>query len=794
MLLPGRQFAFFVLGVLGLVAFCYGRPKQPQDKFQKATQLSNAGSRFSEAGQFEKALKKFQAVLKYRRTVFDLHNVGQTLLRIGRNQDATKVYKDAIKLEPTNDRLLINAASAFVTAGNKKLGLKYYKKAWKISKRGNELYGYNYAIALMPNSNGRVLLNEDEARQMRKAIKVLKQVTRLNPKFSEVYWKLGIAYSAFNKHSKASDYYREALKLHSSGHSRRLRVGEAYYDLHDSLLGLLPKPDYYGALVALEHAVSHEEKNGVDERSKDVSFKYLKYSCALLHLMKYTASYQTLGALEQKVYSLLRREMNHSRNLKSKAMTPMRALGGGMDGTMVHDLLHIWSKSIVDNYAQDHKKFKRQWLDKQQDDIGAFGTKNINIGFVSADFGSKHPMMHLLDRVIPQLRQRKYVNLFLFSLTEHKRNFDGVLSQQNLAKLVSNTTSKRAKSHFLYIHGLSDFDAAKVILENKIDILIDMNGYTMGGRPEIFAFRPSRVQIGFLGWPSTIGSSDILDYTLTDPMGTAVELVHRHYHEKVLLVEPSLFIGNHKEKLMLTEAQRAKYRDRSRLHIPEDAFVFSNHNQLFKISEDLLDVWSNIFRRLRTSRGNTGHVLWLLQHPEVAEKHIVSELHSRGVPHRQIIFSDFAEQEEYISRSEAANLFLDNVRYNAGATGVDQYFSNVPSVTLPGDHFVKRMGKSLAYGHGVNENIVYSLKEYEDLAVEYATNNGRASRQNYKYSGMRSHMEALKSRSDLFDTDKWISKLLNGFKGTHELNHIGGGRNPKFHYISFQSASHKSGK
>ena len=105
-----------------------------------------------------------------------------------------------------------------------------------------------------------------------------------------MYWKLGVAYSVFNKHSKASDYYRSP-EITLGGHSRRLRVEEAYYDLHDSLLGLLPKPDY-GALVALEHAVSHEEKSGVDERSKDVSFKYLKYSCALLHLMKYTASYQ----------------------------------------------------------------------------------------------------------------------------------------------------------------------------------------------------------------------------------------------------------------------------------------------------------------------------------------------------------------------------------------------------------------------------------------------------------------------------------------------------------------------
>ena len=43
-------------------------------------------------------------------------------------------------------------------------------------------------------------------------------------------------------------------------------------------------------------------------------------------------------------------------------MTPMRALGGGMDGKMVHDLLHIWSKSIVDSYAHEHKLFSENGL------------------------------------------------------------------------------------------------------------------------------------------------------------------------------------------------------------------------------------------------------------------------------------------------------------------------------------------------------------------------------------------------------------------------------------------------
>ena len=71
------------------------------------------------------------------------------------HEKACKIYKDAIKIEPNNDRLLTNAASVFVTAGKKKIGLKYYKKAWKISNQSNELYGYNYGITMMVDTNGR---------------------------------------------------------------------------------------------------------------------------------------------------------------------------------------------------------------------------------------------------------------------------------------------------------------------------------------------------------------------------------------------------------------------------------------------------------------------------------------------------------------------------------------------------------------------------------------------------------------------------------------------------------------
>ena len=216
--------------------------------------------------------------------------------------------------------------------------------------------------------------------------------------------------------------------------------------------------------------------------------------------MKYTGNYKGLDALEKEVYSLLKHEMTLVNSNRAKAMTPMRALGGGMNGEMIYNLLHTWSQSIVNANVNNYKIFnKKERLKQQHNNIDTGG--KINIGFVSADFGAKHPMMHLLDNVLPLLNNNKYINLFFFPLTKNVQKANGVLSQIKLAEVIN---KGKKDNHFIYLNEHTDYDAAKIILEKNIDVLIDMNGYTMGGRPEIFAYRPSKTQVGFLGWPSTI--------------------------------------------------------------------------------------------------------------------------------------------------------------------------------------------------------------------------------------------------------------------------------------------------
>lgn len=94
--------------------------------------------------------------------------------------------------------------------------------------------------------------------------------------------------------------------------------------------------------------------------------------------------------------------------------------------------------------------------------------------------------------------------------------------------------------------------AADRINQDKIHVLINMNGYTKGARNEIFALRPAPIQVMWLGYPGTSGAS-FMDYIVTDAVTSPVELAHA-YSEKLAYMPHTFFIGDHAQMLKhLTE-------------------------------------------------------------------------------------------------------------------------------------------------------------------------------------------------------------------------------------------------
>jgi protein O-GlcNAc transferase len=48
-------------------------------------------------------------------------------------------------------------------------------------------------------------------------------------------------------------------------------------------------------------------------------------------------------------------------------------------------------------------------------------------------------------------------------------------------------------------------EAALLAKEDRIDIAIDLNGYTQNSRTGIFAYSAAPIQINYLGYPGTLG-------------------------------------------------------------------------------------------------------------------------------------------------------------------------------------------------------------------------------------------------------------------------------------------------
>lgn len=69
--------------------------------------------------------------------------------------------------------------------------------------------------------------------------------------------------------------------------------------------------------------------------------------------------------------------------------------------------------------------------------------------------------------------------------------------------------------------------------------------FPLGARNEIFALRPTPIQVMWLGYPGTSGAS-FMDYLITDAVTSPLELANQ-YSEKLAYMPNTYFVGDHKQ-------------------------------------------------------------------------------------------------------------------------------------------------------------------------------------------------------------------------------------------------------
>ena len=288
------------------------------------------------------------------------------------------------------------------------------------------------------------------------------------------------------------------------------------------------------------------------------------------------------------------------------------------------------------------------------------------------------------------------------------------------------------------IRGLGLAEALQAVRSRRIDILINLNGYSGAARHDLFAARAAAIQVNYLGYPGTTGMPYI-DYLIADPV--LIPPADRgFYSEQVVTLPDSYQPNDTRRAIASTPASRAD------VGLPDDAFVFCCMNHVFKIMPKVFDVWMRVLRRV------PGSVLMLYSDSAEAQHNLRHEAAARGVEPQRLVFGGPLGTAHHLARLRLCDLLLDSAPYNAHTSGSDALWVGLPMLTCAGRTFASRVGASLLHAVGLPELVTDSLEAYEALAVRLATEPGLL-------AALRQRLADNLSTAPLFDVARYTRHL-----------------------------------
>jgi protein O-GlcNAc transferase len=346
----------------------------------------------------------------------------------------------------------------------------------------------------------------------------------------------------------------------------------------------------------------------------------------------------------------------------------------------------------------DQLQCARQWVTNEfpsgSFQVGAsrgLSHDRIRIGYLSADFRN-HPVAHGIVELLEHHDHSRFESVGLSINPD-----DG---SDIRARLV------RTFDQFHDIGTTSDIEAARLIRELGIDVLVKVAPHTDGSRLGILAHRPAPIQVsGMSAWTS---GADFIDYVIADRYTLPFD-EQCFYSEKIVHLPNSYFPSDSTQTIAANTMTRAE------ANLPENAFVFCSFNRSYKLNPQMFDVWMRLLKRV------DGSVLWLAQDGDEAAVNLRREAAMRGVEPSRLIFAPrMPLTSDHLARHRLADLFLDSLPYGAHTTARDALWAGLPVLTCRGNTFVGRISASQLQAVGLPELVTDSLDQYEAAALRLA--------------------------------------------------------------------------
>lgn len=256
------------------------------------------------------------------------------------------------------------------------------------------------------------------------------------------------------------------------------------------------------------------------------------------------------------------------------------------------------------------------------------------------------------------------------------------------------------------VEGMPNSELARHIAETGIDVLVDLNGYSLQARLPLLLHRAAPVQIAWNGMYGTTGFPH-LDALVGDARSIPPE-EERFYSEPVRRV--------------------------TRTYLPFEVFyptpdvapppcleaghvTFGSLNSAYKLTDPTISAWAAVLLMVPGAR-------LLLRNRALDQASNRADLRARfaaeGVEAERLVLEGSGTHEEFLATYGRIDLALDSFPYNGGTTTAEALWQGVPVLTTTGDRWAGRTSRSILVAAGLGEYVAADVAGLVELAARLA--------------------------------------------------------------------------
>ena len=630
----------------------------------------------SEVGEFEEAEAVLLRALQVDpKSAELLSNLGVVQADMGQFEKARASYEKSITLRPNSPVAINNLGNAFLKLKLPDLAIQTFDRALALKP--------DYVDAIY--NRGNALLT---ARRLDEALQVFERVIRMQPLYALAYNGRGLASVELKRFDEAMASFDHALRLKPDfpqALANRARVLAEMGDIQGALeqygKALAREPDLEAALLGQARLWTSFGRLTEALENCERAVRNDPRSVEALTILGQCVAHQ--GRTEEAI------------ELYDRAL----AMQPDNEGAITRKIFAL----DFDPRAEfpEHQQVRKVWwtqIGSKVPKVPAERLQNVcdpdrrlRVGYVSADFRD-HSAALVFGPVLRN-HDKAAVEVFCYSCTSLRDSFtDGF---QGIA------------DKWVDAWRLTDDQLAEQILSDRIDILVDLSGFTGGHRLGVFARKPAPVQVTAWGHASGDGMPEI-DYLFSDPVSIPVEVRHL-FAEKIYDLPCMMTID------ALPESVKPALQPPC---LANGYVTFGVFNRLDKISEDSLRVWSRIFQALPKSRITikTGAL-----NDAALRELIVARFAAHGIAPERVQCLGSTPRVEHLAAYDDVDICLDPFPQNGGVSTWEALQVGVPVLAKLGNGQASRAAGAVISSVGLHEWVTDNETGYVDLAVKYAS-------------------------------------------------------------------------